>query len=37
MGGSEGPTGGENRGIYLGLGWCEDEVVTCLKHFDFLD
>lgn len=23
------------EGIYPGLGRCEDEVVTCLKHFEF--
>lgn len=23
------------EGIYLGLGQCEDEVVTCLKHLEF--
>lgn len=25
----------KTEGIYLGLGRCEDEEVTCLKHLEF--
>lgn len=35
MGGSEGLLEVKTEGIYLGLGRCEEEVVTCLKHIEF--